>query len=61
MPFRWRFGVKTNRHMGWLLFVQQVDQGIGKSKLRIGILSLTGNAGVSDQRIIGSKNEGKCV
>ena len=39
MPFGWGMRIKTNSHMGGLLFVDQVNQGIGKPKLGIGVSS----------------------
>jgi hypothetical protein len=44
--------VKAHRHVGRLLVIDEVYQGIGKPKLGIGITSLAGYAGVAYQCVI---------
>ena len=61
MPFGWGGGIKTNSQVGGLLLVQQVNQCVGKTKLSIGVFSFAGDAWASDQCIVGSKDQGKCI
>jgi hypothetical protein len=43
------------------LFIEQINQCVGKTKLCIGILAFAGDTGTPDQGIICAKNECKCV
>jgi len=52
-----RICIKTNRHVRWLLIIHQVNQGGGKSELRIGIPSFAGNTGIAYQRVICAENK----
>ena len=61
MTFCWRMRIKTYCHMGWILILDQFDQGVCKPKLGIGISTLAGDAGVADKRIISTEYEGKCI
>lgn len=47
--------------MRGLLFVDQFHQGVGKTKLRIGILALGSQSGAAYQGIIGPENQGKSI
>ena len=57
MAFSGRGSIKTYCHMTWLLFVEQINQGIGKTKLGIGVFPFAGDTGAPDQCIIGAENE----
>jgi hypothetical protein len=61
MSFGCGFCIETNRHVRGFLVVQQIQQGIGKSKLCIGIFALTGGTWTSYECIISSKNERKSI
>ena len=47
--------------MGWLLLVDQFHEGIGKTKLGIGVLPFGSDPRVADQRVIRPENEGKSI
>lgn len=47
--------------MGWLLLVDQFQQGIGKTKLGIGVLSFGSDPRAADKRIIGPEYKGKSI
>jgi hypothetical protein len=48
MPFCKRMGIETHRHMGRFLIGDQVHQGIGKSKLGVGIPAFGSNTGIAN-------------
>jgi hypothetical protein len=54
-------GIKTHGHMGRLLIVEEINQGIGKSKLGIGVFALGSDARIANQGVISPENEGKGV
>jgi hypothetical protein len=47
--------------MGRLLFIQQIDEGVGKPELRIRILAFAGDAWITDQRVICPEDEGERI
>jgi hypothetical protein len=47
--------------MGRLLFIQQIDEGVGKPELRIRILAFAGDAWITDQRVIRPEDEGERI
>jgi hypothetical protein len=47
--------------MRWLLFIEQINQGIGESKLGVCILAFTGDPWITYQRIIGPDDQGKGI
>jgi hypothetical protein len=49
--------IKTNRHVRWLLVIDEFNKRIGKTKLGIGIFTFGCNPWVTDKRIIGAKNK----
>jgi hypothetical protein len=53
--------IKANSNMGGLFFVYKVDKRRRKTKLRIGIATGAGNAWATNEGIIGTENEGKCI
>ena len=61
MPFGRGVGIETHRKVSGFLIVHQIEQGIQKAKLCIGIFSGTGNARTSNQGIIGTENKGKGI
>ncbi len=57
MAFRRGVCIKTHGHMRGLLVVDQVDQGIRETELRIGVASLGCDPRAADQRIIGAEDQ----
>ena len=47
--------------MGGLLFGNQFHQGIGESKLGIGVFAFLVHTWCADQRIVGAENQGKGI
>jgi hypothetical protein len=61
MAFGECFSIKANGHMGWFLIIYQVEEGIRKSELGIGISAGGGCARIAYQGVVGSENEGKGI
>ena len=51
------FHIKADGKMRWFLTRHQVYQSVGKSKLCIGVFTLTRNAGTTDEGIISTENQ----
>lgn len=47
--------------MGGFLLIDQFHQGIGETKLRIGVFSFGSDPGIPDKRIVCPENKGKSV
>jgi len=57
MALRRGVRIETDRHMGGMLIHDQVDQGIGKAKLRIGVLAFGRETRAAHQGIVRAENE----
>ena len=57
MPFGWRLRIEAHGHMRRFLVIDEIEQGIDKPKLRIGIAPGSGYPRIADKRIIGAENE----
>ena len=56
-----RSRIETNRQMRRLLFVDQIEQRIGKPELCIGIFAGRGQPWTADQSIIGPEHQRKRI
>lgn len=61
MSFGGGVGVEADGHMGGLLLVEEVDEGVGEAELGVRIPTLAGDAGAADQGVVGAEDEGEGV
>ena len=61
MSFSWGGSIETYCQVGGLLLIEQVNQCVGETKLCVGVFSFAGDARASDQCIIGTKDQRKCI
>jgi hypothetical protein len=54
-------GIETHGHMGGLLVIDEFENGVGETKLGIGISSLAGDTWIADECIVGTKYKRKCI
>ena len=61
VAFGWRMRIKTHGHVRGVLIFDQLNNGVGKTELCIGIAALAGNAWVADKCIICTEDQCKSI